>query len=403
MRVLVAPDKFKGAATAAQVGAAIAAGLRDADPSIDVDVLPIADGGDGTVDAALAAGFEPQRIRVRGPVGDVHDATIALQSTTIHGKTLHSTTIAMNSTTIHRRTMNSTTALIELANTCGVVLLPGGVLRPLDAHTGGLGDAIAAALDLGADDLILAVGGSASTDAGLGALIALGARVRDSNGRDVPPGAGTLAQVSGIDLTGIHPGLSAARLRIITDVDNPLLGPRGSVAVFGPQKGIAADAAGVEAGMANVARVIRATSGTDIASMPGGGAAGGIAAAFAGLLGAQIVPGAQFVLDLLGVRDRMGGVDLVITGEGAFDQQTMHGKGPGAILDLAREQGIPAAVIAGRIDLDAETLRTLGLMQATALTALANGDVDAAMRDCLNLAQRAGKMVGDRLSDRAQP
>jgi glycerate kinase len=375
MRVLVAPDKFKGAATAAQVGAAIAAGLRDGDPTLEVEVLPIADGGDGTVDAAIAAGFAAHGVRVRGPVGDPHDATIALQART---------------------------AIVELANTCGVALLPHGVLRPLDANTGGLGDAIGAALDHGAHDLILAVGGSASTDAGLGALLALGARVLDGAGRDVPPGAGSLGDVSTIDLAGLRPDLRTATIRIATDVDNPLLGPRGSVVVFGPQKGITADLAPrIEAGLRTVARIVADASGADIvdiAGRPGGGAAGGIAAVFAGLLGARIVPGAALVMDLLAVRERIAAADLVITGEGAFDDQTLHGKGPGAVLDAARSQAVPTAIIAGRIDVDPQQIAALGLTHALALTAFVGGDVEAAIRECLPLARLAGQMIGRAIS-----
>lgn len=373
MRVLVAPDKFRGAATAAQVGAAIAAGLRQSDLTLDVEVLPIADGGEGTLDAALAAGFIAHVVPARGPVGDRRDARIGLRVGGAGG----------------------ITALVELAEICGMAHLPGGVLRPLEAHTGGLGDALRAALDLGADELILAVGGSASTDAGLGALIALGARVLDANGRDVPPGAGHLGDVRTIDLTALHPGLRAARIQIATDVSTPLLGALGSVAMFGPQKGITDDLApGIEAGMRAVACAVRRAEGLDTTAIPGGGAAGGIAATFAGLLGAQIVPGATFVIDLLGARARMADADLVITGEGAFDEQTLHGKGPGAILELAREQGIATAVIAGRIDVDDRTLGALGVAHALALTSLTGGDVDAAIADCLGLAQRAGAVIG---------
>lgn len=376
MRVLVAPDKFKGAASAAQVGAAIAAGLRDAAPALAVDVLPIADGGDGTLDAALAAGFTAHPVRARGPVGDPVDARLGLRI----------------------EADGRTAALVELAEVCGMARLPGGVLRPLDAHTAGLGDAIAAALDLGAADLILAVGGSASTDAGLGALTALGARVLDAGGRDVAPGAARLGQVASIDLAGLHPGLRAARVQIATDVDTPLLGELGSVAMFGPQKGIDAGAAPrVEAGMRAVALAIERAGGVDVAALPGGGAAGGIAAAFAGLLGARIVPGARFVLDLLEVRAQMAGADLVITGEGSFDVQSLRGKGPGTLIDLARAEGIAVAVVAGRIELTADRIAELGTVSTTSLLGLAGGNLDVAIRDCLPLAHRAGRLIGERL------
>lgn len=374
MRILVAPDKFKSAATAAAVGAAIADGLRangrQHGIAIDVDVLPIADGGDGTVAAALAAGFDAVGVRVRGPVGNPVEAQIAV-----------------------RHAEGRSIALVELAATCGMALLPDGALRPLDAHTGGLGEAMRIALDQGADDLLIGVGGSASFDAGLGALVALGARILDAGGRPLEPGAASLGRIARIDLTGLHPRLASARIRIITDVDNPLLGPRGTVAVFGPQKGVTAEMAPqIEAGLARVAEVIAAQTGRSIAELPGGGASGGTAGALHGLLDAQMVPGAAFMLDLIGLRERLAGADLVVTGEGAFDAQTVHGKAPAAVLEAARDAGVPAVIIAGRIDMADDELAPLGVAQAIALVDLA-ADEAASMRDTLALLTRAGGLV----------
>lgn len=373
MRVVVAPDKFRGSATAAQAARALAEGLRHSVPDVEVNVLPVADGGDGTIDAVLAAGFEPVAVQVRGPVGDPVAARLALRR-------------------------DEGLALVELAGACGLALLPGGRLRPLESHTCGVGDAIAAALELGCRDVLLAVGGSASTDGGLGALTALGARLLDSHGAPVPPGAGGLGRIAHIDTSALDPRLAQTRIRVLTDVDNPLLGPAGCVAVFGPQKGLtAALAPDVEAGLRSVAALVEQLTGARIDELPGGGAAGGIAAVFAGLLGARIVPGAHHVLELLGLRDRLAGADTVVTGEGAVDVQTLHGKAPSAVLELARAARVPALLVAGRVELGDQQLRRLGVRRAISLVDLADGDADRAMRECLPLLRRAGAALGAKL------
>lgn len=381
MRVLVAPDKFKGAAGAAAVAAAIAEGLRAGDPTLDVDVRPIADGGDGTLDAALAAGFEARPVRARGPVGEVVDARFGVRA----------------------RPDGRLTALIELAEICGAARLLPGELRPLDAHTAGVGDAIAAALAAGAHELIVAVGGSASTDAGLGALTALGARVLDAAGAPVPPGARRLGDVDRIDLAGLPAALrdGTVRVRVATDVDAPLLGPGGAVAVFGPQKGIdPALAPAVEAGMRTAAAAIARAAGVEVAEVadrPGGGAAGGISAAFAALLGATIVPGAQFVLDLLDLRAQIAGADLVVIGEGSLDGQTLGGKGPAAVAALAHAAGCRVAAVAGRVEADAAA--ALGADPVIALIDLAGGRPADSIRGTLDLARQAGRIIAERRRD----
>src|SRR5579863_4156804 len=261
MKIVIAPDKFKGSLPAAEVAAAIAAGLRAGWPEAELVTVPVADGGDGTVDAAVAAGLERVPVTVDGPTGEPVHASYA-----------------------RRGEM----AVIELADACGLMRLPGGRPAPLTASSFGCGQALAAALAAGARQIILGVGGSASTDGGAGLLQALGARVLDAHGEQLARGGAALREVAALDLTGLHPGLRLSSVILATDVVNPLTGPDGAAEVYGPQKGASPEQIiELADGLRRWAAVVTAATGTDRSQAPGAGAAGGVGFAALAVLGAE--------------------------------------------------------------------------------------------------------------------
>jgi glycerate kinase len=328
--VLVAPDKFKGSATASEVAARLASGLR-AGGAVAVE-LPGADGGDGTLDAAVAAGYRRVPVEVSGPTGARVRSAVALRDGT---------------------------AVVELAAASGLVLLPAGP-DPLGASSRGTGE-----LDAGATRIVLGVGGSASTDGGTGMLAALGARFLDGTGADLPDGGGALTRLATVDLSGLDPRLAAAEITLACDVDNPLSGPAGAAAVYGPQKGASAtDVALLEQGLARLADLVDPAA----ARRPGAGAAGGVGFAALAVLGARMRPGIEVVLDVVGFADALAHADLVVTGEGRLDAQTLHGKAPAGVAAAARAAGVPVVAVCGVRDLDDDRLWAAGFAAAHALT-----------------------------------
>ncbi|WP_304117728.1 glycerate kinase [Mycolicibacterium bacteremicum] len=322
--VLIAPDKFKGSLTAAEVAEVLSRGLTRA--GIETIALPLADGGDGSVAAALAAGFGSHRTVVRGATGNEHTVSIAV---------------------------SGATAVVEIANICGLSTLPGGRLSPLTASSYGLGQGLRRAMELGVRRVVLGLGGSASSDAGVGMLAALGYRFLDRDGRDVAPVAANLQSIHTVDGSGVVPGLSGIELVVASDVTNPLVGPDGAARVYGPQKG--ADATDIRVLENGYDALIRAlvNSGTRdahaLAHMAGSGSAGGAGFA-AALLGARLVSGANFFLDLLDFEKHCAGADLVITGEGCLDSQTLSGKLPSIVAQRSGDRPVIAVVGANRID-----------------------------------------------------
>ena len=344
MRVLLAPDKFKGSLSATEVCHALAKGISEIVPQACVSSLPVADGGDGTVGAAIAAGFEPVPITVDGPTGEPVNATFA------------------------RRGDH---AVVELAGTCGLALVPGGRLDALGSSSYGVGQAIAVALDAGARHLVVGIGGSASTDGGAGLLQALGARLTDEQGNELTRGGGALERLARLDLDGLHPALRQADVVVACDVDNPLLGPHGAAAVYGPQKGAtAADVAQLDAALTHWAAFVSRATGTDHATDAGAGAAGGVGFAAIAVLGARLAPGIDLMLDLVGFHDALLEADLVVTGEGSLDEQTLNGKAPVGVAAAARARSIPTVAVAGRVALSSDQLAAAGIAQAYALTEL---------------------------------
>ncbi|MFC8413898.1 glycerate kinase [Streptomyces coelicoflavus] len=354
--MLVAADKFKGSLTAVEVAERVTAGLRRVVPDVLVEALPVADGGDGTVAAAVAAGFERREVRVAGPLGDEVTAAYALRDGT---------------------------AVVEMAEASGLQRLPEGVLAPLTSSTYGSGELLRAALDAGARTIVFGVGGSATTDGGAGMLAALGARFLDADGEPVAPGGGGLAGLASADLSGLDPRLSGVELVLASDVDNPLTGPKGAPAVYGPQKGASPDdVTALDAALAHFAKVLEGTEGVgtrvaEYAASPGAGAAGGIGFG-AMLLGARFRPGIAVMLDVLGFAPALDRADLVITGEGSLDEQTLHGKAPAGVAAAARAAGKEVVAVCGRLALPAETLGRAGIRRAYPLT-----DVEPDVAKCI--------------------
>ncbi|MFI1101851.1 glycerate kinase [Streptomyces melanogenes] len=346
-RVLVAADKFKGSLTAVQVAERVTAGLRRIVPGLAVETLPVADGGDGTVAAAVAAGFARREARVTGPLGTPVTAAFAVRDGV---------------------------AVVEMAEASGLQHLPEGVFAPLTATTYGSGELLLAALDAGARTIVFGVGGSATTDGGAGMLSALGARFLDAAGEPVAPGGGPLATLATADLSGLDPRFASVDLVLASDVDNPLTGPKGAPAVYGPQKGATPeDVATLDAALGHFAEVLEASVGSraaEAALAPGAGAAGGIGYGALVALGAAFRPGIEVMLDVLGFAPALARATLVITGEGSLDEQTLHGKAPAGVAAAARAAGIEVVAVCGRLALPPEALGTAGIRRAYALTAL---------------------------------
>ena len=352
MRIVVAPDKFKGSLTAPAVAFHVAAGLRSAIPDVEVVSVPVADGGEGTLDAAVAAGYELRTAEVAGPTGEPVAAAFA-----VRGR--------------H--------AVIEMARASGLDLLPGGVPDALGATSLGTGQLVRAALDAGCREIVLGIGGSASTDGGAGLLQGLGVRFADAAGAELPLGGAALARLSTVDLSGLDPRLDEADIVLASDVDNPLLGSDGAAAVFGPQKGatvaqvwilddaltrFALELARASADVGRPGRV------DDAALAPGSGAAGGVGFAAIAVLGAHRRPGIDVVLEFAGLAEALQGADAVITGEGSLDEQSLGGKTPVGVARAAATAGLPAYAVCGRTTLSAADLASAGFSGVRSLAEL---------------------------------
>lgn len=370
MRILIAPDKFKGSLTAAEAASAIAEGVLRVYPDAVATQFPIADGGEGTLEAAVAAGYEERLNAVVGPVLAPVGAAWAI-----------------------KKDGAGTTAVIETAQASGLAHIEPTRENALRAHSYGCGQLIAAALDAGATEIVLGLGGSAMTDGGSGALRALGLKPLDAAGNVVPLGGGFLADVVGLDVSGLDPRLAAVTFRIAVDVRNPLYGPEGAAAVFGPQKG--ADDEAVEqldAGLRNWASVLREETGRDV-NVPGAGAAGGFPAAFLAFTNATLEGGFALVAGLTGLAEQLAQSDLVITGEGSMDSQSLTGKAPIALAHAARELGIPVVVLAGRILVTMEELAAHGVEAAAQLLDIAPSPADAVANAAGYLTQAATQVL----------
>lgn len=363
IRVLVAPDKFKGSLAAADVADAVSRGIVAYAPETDVRCMPVADGGDGTLDAAVGAGFERVQVTATGPTGEPVRTAYAVKDGT---------------------------AVVEMADVSGLARLPGGTPAPLTATSRGTGEVIARALDHGVTRIVLAIGGSACTDGGAGLLQALGATLRDEDGGELGSGGACLGQVAEIDLSSLHPQLPGVEIVVACDVDNPLTGRMGAAAVYGPQKGATdQDVERLDAHLSHWADAVARCTGADHRDRPGAGAAGGVGFAAMAALGATLRPGIDLMLDMLGFDEAVGGTDLVVVGEGSLDEQTLHGKAPLGVVRRARAAGVRVVAVCGRTTLDDEQLHGAGIEAAYACADL-EPDVERCMAEAAALLEQLG-------------
>jgi len=346
MTIIVCPDSFKGSLSSIEVADAIERGIRSiTGADARIHKIPLADGGEGTVDALVRA--KDGRVctaRVMDPLGREIEAS--------HG--------VLDAGVV---------AVIEMSSASGLCLLSDNERDPLGASTYGTGQLIEAALDAGASKIVIGIGGSATNDGGAGAMAALGARFLDANGRELPPGGAALIGLDRIDMSGFRFPVGRVEVEVACDVTNPLCGPMGASAVYGPQKGATPEMVEqIDAALARYAEVIKRDLGADIADMPGAGAAGGLGAGLAAFLGAKLRSGIDMVLDVAGFDDALKSADLVITGEGRIDEQTAYGKTIGGVLKRASAAGVPVLAIAGSISGDLTALHDAGLTAAYSIT-----------------------------------
>ncbi|NLE59334.1 MAG: glycerate kinase [Planctomycetes bacterium] len=327
MRIVVAPDSFKEALSARQVCEAVACGIRRARPDATIDLLPMADGGEGTVDALVAAtNGQLRESTVTGPLGKPVQACWGLLGD------------------------GSATAVLEMAAASGLGLVPSDSRNPLLTTTFGTGQLIAAALDSGVRRILIGIGGSATNDGGTGAAQAVGVRFVDRNGRVLPNGlsGGQLGLIAGVDLASRDPRIGRVPIEAACDVDNPLCGPGGAAAVYGPQKGADPESVRIlDANLAHMADVIERDLGKDVRDIPGAGAAGGLGAGLPAFFDAKLRPGIQMVMEALRFSERIADADLIITGEGRLDRQSMMGKLIEGIGRAAKSAGVPVIALVG--------------------------------------------------------
>ena len=342
-KAVVAPNAFKGTITASQAAHAIARGVLKVFPDAQVVEVPVADGGDGTVEALVSANRgEYRTARVEGPLGDPVTAT--------YGRI-------------------GSGAVIELAAASGLTLVPRERRDPRRASTYGFGQLLDAARRPDAEHMIVGIGGSATNDGGAGMAQALGYRLLDDVGRELPRGGAALARLARIDASGFRAWGAAQKVKVASDVDNPLTGPRGASYVYGPQKGADPQAvAELDTALRHLAEVVKRDLGVDLADRPGAGAAGGAGYGLMAFLRAELVPGAPLVVEASGLDATLQGADLVITGEGQVDAQTAYGKAPGEVAKRARQAGIPVLLLAGSKEPGWEALYGLGVTAVVAMT-----------------------------------
>ena len=376
MKVVIAPDSFKESLTAAEVTEAIADGVRTACPQAKLDPCPMADGGEGTVAAMVAATCgEVRTAGVAGPLGEPLQAEFGLLGAAAGSA-------------------GRTTAVIEMAAASGLDLVPPERRDPMLTTTYGTGELIAAALEAGATGVLIGIGGSATVDGGCGCAQAVGVVFADAAGDPCVCGlaGGGLPTVDRIDMSRRNPRIAGARIRVACDVTNPLTGPRGAAAVYGPQKGATPEMVRqLEAGLVHLAEVIRRELAVDVEHLPGAGAAGGLGAGLVAFLGAELQRGVEIVADAVALRDRLAGADLCITGEGRFDAQSLSGKTAVGVARVAGELSVPAICIPGQAE---PGLDDGGLFAAVRPLAAGDVTIDHAMRRPKELlAARAAEAV----------
>ena len=367
MKIVIAPDSFKGSASAKQGAEALARGWRKVFPNAELVTVPMADGGEGTMEALVdATGGKMQEVEVSDPLGRPLSACYGILG---DGKT----------------------AVVEVAAASGLPLLAPSERKPLQTTTYGTGQLIRAALKEGVERLLIGLGGSATVDGGAGLVSALGARLLDADGQPIGPGGGSLGSLAQIQLGELPKLIEGVEVLAACDVDNPLTGPNGAAAVFGPQKGAAPqDVQVLDQNLAHYAQIISKELQVEVANLPGAGAAGGLGAGLVAFLGAKLIPGIQMVIEASKLEDKLEGCDLVITGEGKLDGQSAGGKTPVGVAKLAEKHNIPVLAVGGSIAEDADVLYQHGI---GAMLSIAPGPIslEKAIADGEKLLEEAGQ------------
>ncbi|HEY2455414.1 MAG TPA: glycerate 2-kinase [Scandinavium sp.] len=369
MKIVIAPDSYKESLSASEVAQAIEQGFREIFPDAQYVKVPVADGGEGTVEAMIAATQgEAKMSRVTGPLGERVDAMWGISG-------------------------DGTTAFIEMAAASGLALVPAAQRNPLQTTSRGTGELILQALEHGAKNIIIGIGGSATNDGGAGMVQALGARLFDANGKDILSGGAGLISLKSIDISGLDPRISDCMLRVACDVTNPLTGELGASRVFGPQKG-ATEAMIVELdrNLAHYAEVIKKSLHIDVINVPGSGAAGGMGAALMAFLGAELRSGIEIVTQALNLEEHIHDCSLVVTGEGRIDSQSIHGKVPVGVAQVAKKYHKPVIGIAGCLTADVGVVHQHGIDAVfSVLTQI--GTLEEAFRGAFDNIQRASRNV----------
>jgi glycerate kinase len=351
LRILLSPDKFKGVLSAPEVARAMAEGVRQVTPGASIKALPVADGGEGTVEAVVAAGARKVVSCVLGPLGDPVEAAWALLGGT---------------------------AVVEISAASGLTRVQPSGRSALLSDTFGTGQLMLEAMDAGAHRIVLGLGGSASTDGGAGILRALGARFFDAAGDQLAPGGAALVDVERIDLTAMDPRLANVAIELCCDVVGPMVGPKGAAAVFGPQKGASSsDVQLLDRGLRHFAAALLESTERDATAIDWGGAAGGTSGGLFAALGAQYSNGIDTVANLIGLDDELAASDLVFVGEGSLDSQSLQGKAPIGVARKAQAHGVPAIAVAGALRIDPADLRPLGIMAAVGASDLAGSSEES--------------------------
>jgi len=373
MRVLIAPDKFKGTLDASEAARSLAEGWRRADRHAEIEEVPVADGGDGTLETLVAGlGGDIHRVTVTGPLGDETEAAYGLVSTEV-----------------------GLMGVVEMARASGLALIQEERRDPLRATTRGTGDLILAACEHGPTRVMVCIGGSATNDAGAGMAQALGIRLLDEDGEDLRAGGADLDRLAHIDMTGLHPSVRDVEFVVASDVDNPLTGSLGASAVYGPQKGATPeDVALLDRALGHFASVVHRDLGIDVRDLPGAGAAGGLGAGLVAFLGAKLRPGFDLVAEAVGLPAKVEAADAVVTGEGRYDSQSERGKAPAGVLRMAREARKRSALVAGQIE------EGLGPDADVVYSLAERAGLEQAMARPRELLEEAGEELARRFAER---
>ena len=370
LHIVVAPDKFKGSLSAAEAARAIERGLRSVPGLVrELACIPMADGGEGTVDVFLQGGARPEVRIVRGPLGAPVEATFAVADRGL--------------------------AIVEMASASGLLLLRDDERDPMRASTYGTGELLRAALDLGVRHIVLGIGGSATNDGGAGMLVALGMRLLDVGGNDLAPGGAALAQLASIEMNDLDPRIGSTTIEVACDVDSTLCGPHGAAQMFGAQKGASPEQTlALDAALAHFADRTAATLQDDYRAVPGTGAAGGLGFGLLAYLRAVIRPGVDVIAQARGLAAALDGADLCVTGEGRIDSQTLRGKTVSGVARHARASNVPVIALAGSLDSAAETQLVAEGFAATIPIADRPMPLTVALRDASMLLEAASARVG---------